>query len=147
MTAKATPPMILPASFESRADQCQRRVLAGEDDDCRNHHADNAFADNQAGREQHAELLGGFRLGTCGLRASQRTTQQSRRRQSSTCFASADKSRGPLPSGGTRMCFVVRARISSRRMMPMPINPPIRIRLQSMSAAITPCASEEIRPA
>src|SRR4029077_2764438 len=55
--------------FESRADQCQRRVLAGEDDDCRNHHADNALADNQAGREQHAELLGGLRIGTavCAL--------------------------------------------------------------------------------
>ena len=58
MTAKAMPPMILPSEFESRADQRQRRVLAGEDDDRRNHHTDNAFADDQAGREQHAKLLG-----------------------------------------------------------------------------------------
>ena len=45
------------------------------------------------------------------------------------------------------MCFVVRARIASSTMMPMPINAPIRIKLQSMSAAMTPCASEEIKPA
>src|SRR6266516_3514304 len=53
----------------------------------------------------------------------------------------------PTASGGTRMCRVVRARISSSKMIQPPIKPPVRIRLQSMSPAITPCASEEISPA
>ena len=84
--------------FESRADQCQRRVLAGEDDDCRNHHTDNAFADDQAGREQHAELLGGLRLGTavCALLKEPSSNRADDNHQ--RALRSADKSRGPLPT-------------------------------------------------
>src|ERR671919_358864 len=46
-----------------------------------------------------------------------------------------------------RICRVVRARISSSTITPTPIRAPMRIRLQSMSAAMTPWASDEIKPA
>ena len=46
--------------FESGPTSASGAPFAGEDNDRGNHHADNAFADDQAGREQHAELLGRF---------------------------------------------------------------------------------------
>ena len=57
MSAKATPPMMIAACLKTGADQRQRRGYAGEDDDRGDDHADDAFADDQAGGEQHTELL------------------------------------------------------------------------------------------
>jgi len=50
-------------------------------------------------------------------------------------------------AGSSHMVFVVRDRISLRIIIATPIPAPILIRLQSMSAAMTPLASEEIKPA
>src|SRR5438552_97848 len=46
--------------FEAPPDQRQRCGDGREDDDRGEHYADDAFADDQARREQHAELLGGL---------------------------------------------------------------------------------------
>ena len=52
--------------------------------------------------------------------------------------AEAPKARAPrMPASQTDVMSAIA----------MPINPPIRIKLQSISAAMTPCASDDINPA
>src|SRR5204862_7939177 len=52
------------------ADEAEREVLAGERDCGGNQHAEQAFADDHARREQHAELLGGLGLAAVALGAA-----------------------------------------------------------------------------
>ena len=76
------PPMIFPGRFEARADQRERRGHAGENDDRGDDHADDAFADDQARREQHAELLGAFRVARAIGAAIEEYNRRSCRRRS-----------------------------------------------------------------